>query len=246
MTVASAKKWPMLALAALGIVLLAASTALATHPRPKGATPFRVPLVPSYMPCTAPDRTHGPPLAFPACNPPVQASGHVTVGTPDANGALANSAGIIRIDVLGSVEPPDAGEVQLVARIGDVRCKPATSACGSANMTGGPDYTGELQADATVRITDHWNATAPGGGPDAATVVDIPFPITMMCAATADTSIGGTCAANTSVVQPGVPGTSTKRGVVGITQFEVFDGGADGLNSTAGNDPFAAQGLFVP
>ena len=231
------------ALAGLGLAAMAA-TAGATHPRPKGATPLRVPLVPAYTQCTAPNRTHGPSLAFPSCNPPLPASGFVTVGTPDANGALANFAGTIRLDV-GSVEPTNA-EVQLVARVDDIRCKPATSACGNANARGGPDYTGELQGNATIRITDHWNATSPGGGPDAATVIDIPFPITMMCANTADTSIGAACMANTGVVQPGVPSPSTKRGVVGITQFQVFDGGADGLNSTSGNTLFAAQGLFVP
>ena len=41
-----------------------------THVRPAGATPFRVPLVPAAKHCTAPNRTHGPPLAFPSCNPP--------------------------------------------------------------------------------------------------------------------------------------------------------------------------------
>jgi hypothetical protein len=27
-------------------------------------------LVPAYAPCTAPDRMHGPPLAFPSCSAP--------------------------------------------------------------------------------------------------------------------------------------------------------------------------------
>ena len=33
------------------------------------------------------NRTHGPALAFPSCNPPVPRSAQLTVGTPDANGA---------------------------------------------------------------------------------------------------------------------------------------------------------------
>ena len=33
------------------------------YPRPKGATPLSVPLVPAYRACTNPNRTHGPPLA---------------------------------------------------------------------------------------------------------------------------------------------------------------------------------------
>ena len=64
------------------------------YPRPKGATPLRVPFVPAFKACAAPgNRTHGSPLAFPSCAPPVQESNYLTVGTPDANGAAANSVG---------------------------------------------------------------------------------------------------------------------------------------------------------
>ena len=77
---------------ALGMMVVA-SMASATHPRPKGATPLRVSLVPAFNACTAPNRTHGPPLAFPSCNPPVQSSSAVTIGSPDFNGAAANSEG---------------------------------------------------------------------------------------------------------------------------------------------------------
>ena len=47
------------------------------YARPKGATPLRVPLVTAFRQCDAPDavppngtpnRTHGPPLAYPSCN----------------------------------------------------------------------------------------------------------------------------------------------------------------------------------
>ena len=54
--------------------------------------PFYVPLVPAYAPCTAPDRTHGAPLAFGSCSAPARASSNLTVGTPDANGKLAQLA----------------------------------------------------------------------------------------------------------------------------------------------------------
>ena len=43
------------------------------YPRPKGATPISAPLVPAYTQCTAPNRTHGPALAFPSCSPPQKA-----------------------------------------------------------------------------------------------------------------------------------------------------------------------------
>ena len=41
-----------------------------SYPRPKSATPFKVSLVPAYTQCTAPNRTHGPPLDSESCNPP--------------------------------------------------------------------------------------------------------------------------------------------------------------------------------
>ena len=39
-------------------------------------------LVPAYNQCTSPNRTHGPSLAHPSCNPPSQASDNVTVVPP--------------------------------------------------------------------------------------------------------------------------------------------------------------------
>ena len=65
----------------------------ASYPRPRGATPFRVPLVPVFQACTAPNSSHGAPLAFSSCKPPTQGSSFLTVGTPDANARGANSTG---------------------------------------------------------------------------------------------------------------------------------------------------------
>ena len=56
------------------------------YPRPKGASPMQVSLVPAYTACTSSNSTHGAPLAFPSCNPPDPASAYLTTGTPDANG----------------------------------------------------------------------------------------------------------------------------------------------------------------
>ena len=56
----------------------------ARYPRPKGATPLRVSLVPAFTECTAPNRTHAAPLSFSSCHPPTQTSTAATVGTPDA------------------------------------------------------------------------------------------------------------------------------------------------------------------
>src|SRR6187397_26540 len=87
---------------AMGAVtlLIVSSVANATHPRPKGASPLYASLVPAYNACGTPNRTHGPPLAFPSCNPPVQTSTAVTVGSPDANGAPANAEGFVKLEVL--------------------------------------------------------------------------------------------------------------------------------------------------
>jgi len=236
-----------LAVAAV-LMLVVASMSSASHPRPKGATPFRVSLVPAFNQCTTPNRTHGPPLAFPSCNPPVQTSSAITVGSPDANGAAANSEGFVKLEVLvGAPGPPDDSDVIITSNGTDVRCKAGTTACGSANAADGADYTGQLQGNATIRITDHFSALAAGGGTDPATVVDIPYPINAACAATASTAIGATCTANTSA-NAAVPGAvkDGKRAVVEIGQIQISDGGPDGLVGTSPNTLFSVQGIFIP
>ena len=69
----------------------------------------------------------------------------LTIGSPDANGAAANSVGFIRIAVVGYPGPPDDSDVILTASTTDIRCKAGTAACGSANAADGADYTGELE-----------------------------------------------------------------------------------------------------
>jgi hypothetical protein len=225
-----------------------AQVAVATHPRPKGATPLRASVVPAYKACGAPNRTHGAPLAFPSCNPPVQASGFLTVGTPDANGvAAANSVGFVRLDAkVGVPGPPDDSDLLVKASISDVRCKPATAAavCSGTNAADGPDYSGELQGNATIRISDHYN------GPsltEAATVQDIPLPVNATCANTTDTGTGGVCTINTSANAVALGAVKDgERALVEIGQISVNDGGPDGQASTADNTTFAIQGIFIP
>ena len=231
----------VLALGALGLMVMA-QMASATHPRPKGATPLRVSTVPAYKACTTPNRTHGAPLAFPSCNPPVQTSNFLTIGSPDANGAGANSTGFILLKVKAT-SPED---VLITSTITDVRCTAATAAavCNSANAADGPDYSGQVQGNATIRISDHYT------GPsltEAATVVDIPFPVNGTCANTTATTIGGTCTTNTTANAVVVGSVKdTQRGVVEIQQLQIFDGGADGNVTTADNTLFAVQGIFIP
>ena len=77
----------------------------------------------------------------PSCVPPTQESSFLQVGTPDANGAGANSVGTVKITVTST---PD---VVIKASITDVRCKPATAAtvCNSPTAADGPDYAGQLR-----------------------------------------------------------------------------------------------------
>ncbi|MGH2979783.1 MAG: hypothetical protein ACRDLQ_09135 [Solirubrobacterales bacterium] len=52
---------------------------------------------------------------------------------------------------------------------------------GGLILPAGADYTGELEGRVTLRITDTFNATAPGGGTDHAPMTDytlrLPMPI---------------------------------------------------------------------
>src|SRR5687768_9069300 len=72
----------VLAIAAVGM-LVVASSALASHPRPKSATPAAFKLVPAFQACGAPNGTHGAPLALPSCGPPSQSSAYLTLNAPD-------------------------------------------------------------------------------------------------------------------------------------------------------------------
>jgi predicted acyl esterase len=208
------------------------------YARPKGASPFRVPLVPAFQQCTAPDNVHGAPLAFPSCSPPQQTSESATVGTPDSNGKRSNSLGNVVYSVItGNPNTgTDEADVAVKASITDVRKKSDLS-----------DYEGDLQVQSIIRITDRKNSPSPGSDGDAATVVDFPFPVNMACATTALSTIGSTCSVSTTLdaVVPGAIAES-KRSIWEFGQVQVFDGGDDGDVSTAPNTLFAVQGLFYP
>ncbi len=231
------------------LCLLIAAPAQATHPRPVGAAPTRASLVPAYAACAAPNRTHGPPLAFPSCNPPAQTSAQATVGTPDAFGGGANFLGYLRITVVvGTPGPPDDSNAYVRMDLRDVRCIPTGARCGTANAAGPADYSGEVGFEYGIRFTDHFNAVAPGGGTDPATMQDHTFGSFIPCAETASTSTGSTCSlyVGYNSVIPGMI-KDGKRLVEEIFDVHVYDGGADGLASTTGdNTVFLRQGIFIP
>jgi PKD repeat protein len=203
---------------------------------PKGASPVNVPLVPAYVACSGPNRTHGPPLANPSCSPPVQASHRLTVGTFDANARPASSLGSMRFTVIvgDPSTPADEADVRLDISLGDVR--------NSGDLS---DYTGELQANPTFRITDRYN------GPSStahATTIDVPFPLTVPCGATAGSSDTGASCAVTTTADAVLPGAvkEGQRAMWQLGRVEVLDGGADGDAATADNTVFARQAIFVP
>jgi hypothetical protein len=214
-----------------------ASEVLDGFARPKSATPSTIALVPAFEQCTNDNANHGAPLAVPSCDPPVQTSHYLTVGTPDANGNPAASSGRLMLKVLGEspIDPNngDQADVQITGSITDVRKQSDLS-----------DYTGELRAVLGLRITDRFNGVSQA---IPATAEDSPVAFNFTCSATGG-SPGGTC--NVGTTADAVVGglvREGKRGVWELGQVEVYDGGADGDADTTGdNTLFETQGLFTP
>lgn len=224
------------------------ATSYAVHVRPKGAGPLHTSLVPAYTMCSSPDRTHGAPLAAPSCAQPSRTSSFVTIGTPDANGAAANATPSVRFRVLpGLPGPPHDTQVFVYFNVTDVRCEVAAQPCGSANAQAGPDYTGELETEVTLRITDAWSAVNPGGGTDHATMTDYVLRLPLSCVNTASTAMGATCT-STNDLSNFVPGIvpEGRRAIWEMGSVRYLDGGPDGIASTADNTAFLTQGIFIP
>jgi hypothetical protein len=208
--------------------------------RPKWASPIRVPLVPASDPCTAPNRTHGPPLAFGSCAPPVPTSANVTVGTPDHNGAAANMVGSLEVATLAGnpATPADEADVRLSLNVTDVRCTLDHGDCSQANTAGGPaDYGRVLHPRLPLRITDRYNLPAPGGRLSG-TVSDTIFDWVVDCVETADVTTGSTCS-STTTADAVLGGTivEQRRSSLQVGQVEVFDDFGD---------LFLRQGIFIP
>ena len=198
------------------------------YPRPAGASPLRVSLVPAYGICDTPDREHGPPLAFGSCNPPVPESQALTVGTPDANGQPSASVASARLGVRPGDPRTSADEADVTVSVS------ATDVRERATLE---DHTGELTAHVALRITDRGSATLPGGGDEPATVTDMPLDFPVQCAATLGAT-GATCSASTTV-DALIPGAVAegRRAVWALGQVELL--GPD-------ERPFMRQGLFAP
>jgi hypothetical protein len=213
------------------------------YPRPKGATPIRVSLVPAYQPCVSANRTHGGPLAFPSCAPPQRSSSVLTVGTPDANGAQANFSGSVRFTTVAGdpATDPDEADVRLGVSLTDIRNSPS-----------GSDYVGRVLATTDIQITDQNNAAET---PEPGTVQTFRYQFPVDCVATPLTTIGSTCSLNTTA-DALIPATilESKRAIWEIGQVSIKDAGPNGTGyatcpPTCGDGDettFLRQGVFVP
>jgi hypothetical protein len=213
-------------------------------PRPKGATPMRVALVVAYNPCTGvANRQHGGPLNSLSCNPPVQSSGVLTVGTGDANGFSPNFLGSVRyIVVVGNTSTEaDEADVKIIASMTDIRNNPS-----------GSDYTGRMLIETPLQITDSFNADE---NPENGTAQSLNLDVPVDCVATSDTTIGAACNLNTTVDSI-VPGAvlENKRNNWQLGQTIVKDAGPNGTGyancpPTCGDGDektFLRSGLWIP
>jgi hypothetical protein len=212
-------------------------------PRPRGATPIRVSLVPAYAQCASSNRTHGAPLAFPSCAPPNMSSSVLTIGSPDANGFVANFSGSVRFIVVAGdpATESDEADVKLVVSLSDIRNNPS-----------GSDYVGRVLATSDFQTTDQNNAAET---PEPGTAQSFKYEFPVDCVATAITTSGSTCSLNTTA-DALVPATvlESKRAIWEIGQVSIKDAGPNGTGyascpPTCGDGDeatFLREGVFVP
>ena len=131
------------------------------------ASPLHVSLVPAFDGVHIAESGARTAARVPSCQPPV-GSPVVGVGHPDSastGGSQFKSMGYMSFRVIVGVPgPPEDSDVIVKAEISDVRVRPGTpvEVCASTNLSGGSDYTGELRTSLPTRLTDRWNAIAPG------------------------------------------------------------------------------------
>ncbi|MGH2979956.1 MAG: hypothetical protein ACRDLQ_10025 [Solirubrobacterales bacterium] len=222
------------------------------YARPRSASPLRVSLVPTYNLCFSPNRTHGPPLAFGSCNPPSQQSNTLIVGSPDANGEVANSVASARLATIpGDVTTlPDEADVAVEMSATDIRCRAANAACPGGALS---DYAGTLLLTASLRVSDKFGG--PSGNEPVTVQDDASLRVPVPCTATPDPDTGATCSLATTAdaVTPGLV-QELGRTMWQLGAVDVYDAGPNGTGyancpPTCGNGDeavFLRQGLFIP
>jgi Tol biopolymer transport system component len=209
---------------------------LTTYVRPVGASPTRIALVPAFDECHDTNATDTLPAE--SCVAPEQSSDYLTIGTADANRKPTKSEGFVLFkSITGDpVTPADEADLQISASITDVRKKSDLS-----------DYTGATQAVFTVKKTARESELRGStghtlGGTDSIFNMFVSMP----CVATADTTVGSTCAVTTTADALGLPIVEGKRTIWQMKDLIVLDGGSDGNPETGPNTVFEEPGNFIP
>ena len=174
-----------------------------SYARPKGATPTRDALVPAYKPCGSANSLHQGSLSTGSCNPPSPTSSYLTVGTPDVNGADANSIGSVRMDVFcngGAVgETPPCLTTPGDQLDGKIRVehdgRPLRRHERRLFERQLSDYSDDLLFDASARVTDKSNLGFGGNG----TLAPMQLRFSVPCVTTASTTVGSTCSTTTTI-----------------------------------------------
>ena len=209
-------------------------------PRPGGATPLRVSMVPAYKQCTSPNSTHVAPLDEPSCTPAVQESALLTTSTIGRGLASAYLYAIPGNTGTGA----DEADFSISASATDV-----------LNKVGGTDYTGKVILTTQMRVTDHSNGYS---GEEGGTVQDAQFSVPFDCVTTPEPALGGSCSVTTTAdtLLPNFV-KETKRTIISTFSFNLLDAGADGsitppsgacpLSCGSGDEKlFLTQGVFTP
>jgi Beta-propeller repeat len=195
------------------------------YPRPKGATPISVSLVPAYAACSSPNGTHGAPLSYPSCAPPAQTSGLLTMGTPDANGLAADFIGRVVLRVMAGNPSTIDNEANVGINVDlDGIHRRDTLAL----------YSGKLALEVAVRVTDITRGRV--------TVEDRELPFATI------TCTNGSCH-DFATLNGALPDAirEGRRAIWQLDQIKVYDPGPDGDPATPGDNVlFATQGVFVP
>jgi len=213
-------------------------------PRPKGAGPTRMALVPAFNTCAAPNKVHAPPLAFGSCSPATASSSTLTMGSPDTNGFVANAVDFVKYQVINGNANTEANEADVRIGVGltDVRTNPA-----------GLDYTGKVLVSSNLTITDQLNSAE---APEPGTVSTFKFEFPVQCTSTVSTTIGSDCI-TTTTANSLIPGmvTESRRTVWAFGQIVVKDAGPNGTGYGASCPPtcgdgdeteYLRQGIYAP
>jgi len=131
-------------LSSLLALAFVANSAIASHEKPLGANPMRISLVPAFEACdpSSADSTHGAPLNFQSCNPPVPVSSTVKSGPNSLGWAYVYDCAKLGADTVCNESAPGftsamRPDVRVSGAGRDVQCRLTGTPLG---CTAGSDY----------------------------------------------------------------------------------------------------------